>query len=112
MPKTRKHRKLAPVDDSREAVLRRKARRHARKGDMRKAALALREAVALEGTPQAWTRLGGMLRRAGRDSDALHALRQAMFLFRRGGMDGRARSVARLIVELDPQDMKAARFAA
>ena len=111
MAKTRKH-KRPPVDESRTAVLQRRARRHAKKGDTRKAILALRESVALEATPQAWTRLGGALMQARREREALDALRQAAFLFRREGMLGRARAVARMILRLDPADAKAARLAA
>jgi predicted Zn-dependent protease len=84
----------------------------ARAGEYRKAALALRELVTLEDSPAAWVALGDMLARARRPDDALHALRQALWRHRRLGADARARTVARLIVAIDPSDGDARRFAA
>ena len=97
-------------DDSRDDILRRRARRLARKGDYRKAAVALRECVGLRDDAASWVALGDMLRRAHRDNDALRALRQALYLHRQAGALGRARTVARMIIALDPWDTKAARF--
>ncbi|HEY8428897.1 MAG TPA: hypothetical protein VIL20_11005 [Sandaracinaceae bacterium] len=97
-------------DDERESTLKRRAQRLARKGDYRKAALALRELAALTGDAAAWVALGDMLRRARRVPEALQALRQGMYLHRRAGAEGRARTVARMIVALDPWDAKAARY--
>lgn len=99
-------------DDTREDVLKRRAQRLARKGDYRKAALALRERVALTGDAASWVALGDMLRRARRVPEALTALRQGLYLHRRAGAEGRARTVARMIVALDPWDAKAARYTA
>jgi hypothetical protein len=96
--------------DSLSDILKRRAVRHARKGDYRKAALALRERVAIAGDAASWVALGDMLRRARRIPDALAALRQGMYLHRRAGADGRVRTVARMIVALDPWDAKAARY--
>jgi hypothetical protein len=97
-------------DDTREEVLKRRARRLARKGDYRKAAIALRERAALRGDAASWVALGDMLRRARRDREALDALKQGMYLHRRAGAVGRVRTVARMIVALDPWDTKAARY--
>lgn len=98
--------------DERVELLTRRARRHARKGDYRKAALALRERVALTGDARSWVALGDMLRRARRVPEALHALRQGMYLHRQAGACGRARTVARMIVALDPWDTKASEYGA
>lgn len=97
-------------DDTREDILKRRARRLARKGDYRKAALALRERAAMLGDAASWAALGDMLRRARREREALAALKQAMFLHRQNGAPGRVRTVARMIVALDPWDAKAARY--
>ncbi len=89
----------APPLDHRE-LLRRRAARHARAGDHRKAALALRELCASDGDAATWTLLGDMLRRARRLDDALVAWKQAHWLHTRAGATGRARTVARMILEL------------
>ncbi len=96
--------------DDRVDILKRRAHRHARKGDYRKAALALRERVAVSGDAAAWVALGDMLRRARRIPEAITALRQGMYLHRKAGASGRVRTVARMIVALDPWDAKAARL--
>ena len=96
------------ANDSREQILIRRARRHARKGDYRKAAIALRERVALRGDAASWVALGDMLRRARRVPEAVKALKQGMFLHRQRGADGRVRTVARMLVALDPWDSKLA----
>lgn len=98
-------------DDTKEDVLRRRARRLARAGDYRKAALALRERVAFLGDAASWTTLGDMLRRARRTPDAIQAFKQALYLHRQAGSEGRARTVARMIVALDPLDAQASRLA-
>ncbi len=92
-------------------ILRRRARRATQKGDHRKAAVALRELVALEGDAKSWTLLGDTLRRARRPREAIRALKQACWLHRQAGADLRARTVARMVVELDPFDEKVARYA-
>ena len=96
--------------DTREEILKRRARRHARRGEFRKAALALRERAGLIGDAPSWVALGDMLRRARREREALDALKQAMYLHRQNGASGRVRTVARMIVALDPWDTKAARY--
>lgn len=89
-------------EDTREAVLKRRARRLAAKGDYRKAAVALREHAALTGEAAAYAALGDMLRRARRVPDAITALKQSMYLHRQYGAPRRAQTVERMIVALDP----------
>ena len=95
-----------------QAILKRRALRLARKGELRKAALVLRDLVARHESAAAWVLLGSMLRRARRDDEALAALRQGLWLHSRSGADRRVRTVARLIQVLDPADAKIARLAA
>lgn len=89
-------------DDTKEAILKRRARRCARKGDFRKAALALRERAALTGEAASFVALGDMLRRARRTPAAIAALKQGAYLHRRVGARRRAQTVERMIVALDP----------
>ena len=104
-------RKQAHQQPSHEEALWRRAARCARRGEHRKAALAMREAVALEPTAANYCRLGSMLDRAGRRSESVEALKQSLYLFRQADMNGRARTVARMILALDPHDRSAARAA-
>lgn len=92
-------------------VLKRRAQRFARRGDYRKAALALRERCALTGDASAWVALGDMLRRARKPREAVTALKQGLYLHKQAGAQGRARTVARMIVALDPWDVKTAKIA-
>jgi hypothetical protein len=89
--------------------LRRRAHKHARKGNFRKAVVALRQLAALDGRPAHWVALGDALRRARKEREAIRALRQGLFLHSRAGADARACSVAQLILELDPSDRVAER---
>jgi hypothetical protein len=98
-------------EDDRATTLARRARRLACDGDPRKAALAMRELVAMDGAPRHWVRLAHYLRCARRADESLGALRQALYLFRREGAHGRARTVARMVLALDPSDAGAARAA-
>lgn len=91
-------------------ALTRRAYRHARKGRIRKAVVALRERVALCGDGPSWVRLAGMLLRAGSQDCALHALNQALFSYRRSGATGRARTVSNMILQLNPGDRQASRY--
>ena len=77
--------------------LKRRAIRHASRGDLRKAVVALRERAALVDDGASWVMLGAMLKRAGRRDEAHAALRTGLFHHRRAGASGRARSVARLM---------------
>ena len=92
-------------------IIRRRAHKLARKGEFRKAALALRELTTFRNDGATWVLLGSMLRRARREDEALHALREGLWLHRQAGNDLRVRSVARLILEIAPSDSKAARLA-
>jgi Tfp pilus assembly protein PilF len=104
---------MSSIDARTSALaLRRRALRFVRRGELRKAIVALREAVVLEDSGQSHVRLAHVLQRAGKQSEALHALRQALYAFRHDAMRGRARTVARLILKLDPQDAAAQRRAA
>jgi hypothetical protein len=94
------------------ATLHRRAARHMKKREPRKAAIALRQAAALEPTGAAFVRLARALCSAGKVDAALHALRQALYCFRHDDLRGKARTVARLILELDPYDEVALRRAA
>ena len=98
-----------PVDEV--DLHRRRARRQMSKGNARKAALALREIVRLTGEASAWVRLGDALTRARRHGDAAQALWQGLWIYKQRGEAGRVRSVARLILEVDPTNDKAARLA-
>jgi tetratricopeptide (TPR) repeat protein len=94
------------------SALRRRAARFRRKGEPRKAILALREAAALEPSGASFVRLAHLLQEVGKRDEALHALRQALYCFRYDDMRGRARTVARLILALDPEDRAAQKRAA
>lgn len=89
-----------------------RARRFLRKGEQRKATLALREAVALDPCSVRFTQLGALLGKVGRPREAIEAFKQALFLFRSHGARGKARTVAHLILALDPAEPSAQRAAA
>jgi len=89
-------------DDTRPAMLKRRARRLARRGQYRKAALALRERAALQPEAASFVALGDMYRRASRTADAVAALKQGMYLHQQNGAMQRAQTVARMLVALDP----------
>jgi tetratricopeptide (TPR) repeat protein len=93
-------------------VLRKRAARFLHKKEPRKAALALREAAALDPTGPAFVRLAHVLLLTGKREEALHCLKQALYCFRHDELRGRARTVARLILKLDPADASALRRAA
>ena len=90
-------------------ALQRRALRLLRRGESRRALQALREATALSPSGATYTRLGHALLEAGKTDEALHAFRQALYCFRYDAMRGRARTVARMILELDPADAAAQR---
>lgn len=77
--------------------LKRRALRHASRGDLRKAVLALRERAALVDDGASWVMLGVMLRRVGRRDEAHAALRTGIYHHRRAGAHGRARTTARIL---------------
>lgn len=82
--------------------LQRRANRHTRRGEHRKALVALREMAALGGEARHWVLLGSALRRARKPREAVEALKQGLFLHQRQGHRGRAATVARLILDVDP----------
>jgi len=93
-------------------ALNQRAARLLRKGEARKAALALREAASLSPHGPAFVRLAWVLERLGKHEEALQALKQALYCFRHDHQRGRARTVARMILKLDPADASAQRKAA
>jgi len=113
MARTRRpRRRRAAVVEDRRSLLLGRARRFARAGEYRKAAVALRQAAVLAGDAASWVKLGSMLVRARRQGEALQALKHGLWLHRRAGAAGRARTVARLMVELGSPDPDVARLAA
>jgi len=92
--------------------LRRRARKLARRGDFRKAARTMRDVVALGGEARAWVRLGHLLSRMRRGDQAVDALKQGLYLHRRAGAELRARTVAQMILRLDPSEPCALRMLA
>ena len=93
-------------------VLRQRANRMQRRGEFRKAVLALREAAALDSSGASYVRLAHGLLLVERRDEALHAFKQALYCFRHDHQRGRARTVAGLILKLDPADRNARRKAA
>ncbi|MFO0685769.1 MAG: hypothetical protein U0234_27170 [Sandaracinus sp.] len=90
-----------PIDQSPAAILLRRARRLAKNGEHRKAALALRERAAITDDPATWVMAGAMWARARKNDDAIAALRHGMWLHQRAGSPARAKVVARILRELD-----------
>jgi Flp pilus assembly protein TadD len=99
-----------PSDPARP--LNKRAARLLRKGDVRKAALTLREAASVSPHGPAFVRLAWVLEQLGKHDEALQALKQALYCFRHDHQRGRARTVARMILRLDPADAGAQRKAA
>ena len=82
-------------------LLRRRARRLARDGKYRKAAVALQRLAAHTRQARDFVLLGDMLLRARRPVEAVLALRQGLYLHRQAGATARARTVARLLARMD-----------
>jgi Tfp pilus assembly protein PilF len=93
-------------------ALRRRAIRFIKRGDSRKALMALREAAAQDQSGPSYVRLAHLQLAMGRNDEALQSLKQALFSFRHEELRGRARTVARMILKLDPADRGALRKAA
>lgn len=93
-------------------LLRRRAHKLASRGEFRKAALALRQRAGLVGDAASWVLAGAMLRRARRLDEAVAALRHGMWLHERAGASRRARSVARVLGEIDPHGKLVRRYLA
>jgi cytochrome c-type biogenesis protein CcmH/NrfG len=78
-----------------------RAQRLRRKGELRRAAVSLREACALDEQNAArWVMLGDVLFRLGKKEEAAHALKQAVFLREQAGERSKANVVRRLILNL------------
>jgi Flp pilus assembly protein TadD len=105
-------RRISSLANDPARPLNQRAARLLRKGELRKAALALREAASLSPHGPAFVRLAWVLERLGKHDEALQALRQALYCFRHDHQRGRARTVARMILKLDPGDTGAQRKAA
>jgi hypothetical protein len=102
--------KLLPGTDAR--VTRRRAQRHVRRGEVRKALQLLRESAARAPSGPVYCWLADTLLAAHQAEEALGALRQALYCFRHPQARPRARTVARLILRLDPSDTAARKKAA
>lgn len=87
----------------------RRAQRLLRRGEARKALQMLRESAARTQSGAAYCYLAHGLLSAGRQDEALAALRQALYCFRHTDKRGRARTVAQWILKLDPADRAARR---
>src|SRR5688572_1575095 len=95
MPRPQQH----PADEPREEVLLRQARRHSRRGEPRRAMLALRECCfAARESARLWALYGVSCWRARRYEDALSALRQALWL-RERDHDERRAGVLKILLE-------------
>ncbi len=92
-------------------ALRRRAHRHVRKGELRKAVVALRQLAALGGEARHWVALGHVLSRANKHSEAIEAWKQGLWLHKQSGAERRAATVARLILKVDPSDRVAQKAA-
>jgi cytochrome c-type biogenesis protein CcmH/NrfG len=86
-----------PFEDAIEALVTR-ARRSARRGDVRRAVVLLRQACALdEERARPWALLGALLLRQGHGAEAEGPLRHARWLRARAGESGRAAATQRLL---------------
>jgi Flp pilus assembly protein TadD len=87
--------------ESREQTLVRQASRHVRRGEGRRAIVALREACMLaERDPKLWALYGGQCAREKQHEEARHALKQAIWLRERARDPRRARSLRGMLERL------------
>jgi Flp pilus assembly protein TadD len=78
-----------------------RAHRLRRKGELRRAAVTLREACALdERNPARWVQLGDVLYRMGKREEAADAMKQSVYLREQAGEKSKANVVRRLILKL------------
>lgn len=78
-----------------------RAHRLRRKGELRRAVVALREACALEeGNAARWVWLADALGRTGKRDEAERALKQSLYLRQQGGEKAKANVVRGLILQL------------
>jgi Flp pilus assembly protein TadD len=93
-----RHHQQSANDESPEQALLRRARRHRRRGEHRKAMLALREACyASRADARLWTLYAMSCLRAGRANDGSQALRQALFLRQQDRDEARVRVTRQLM---------------
>ena len=100
-----------PQSATAQDVLLRRAQRCARKGDDRKAMVAVREACfASPQDARLWALYGSLCFRANRRDEALHAFGQSLWFRKRAKDDRRAAVVQKLIeqLELGADDLRAA----
>ena len=90
----------------------RRAKRLLRRGEERRAIQLMRECSAREPSGMTYCWLAEGLLAAGRQDEALEALKQALFAFRYDHLQGRAGTVAQWILKLDPADAAARKVAA
>lgn len=99
-------------DESREATLLRRARKHVVRGEARQAMLVLREACFATEDPRLWARYGVQCWRVRKHEDAANALRQAIWLHERAPDDRRSGSLRGLLVAVEagrsPDSVRAA----
>lgn len=82
----------------RSSVLVEKARKLRKKGELRKALVALREACLLsEDQAYLWCLYGVLLAEMGKQSDAESAIRQALWLRKRNGDEARMKTTQALL---------------
>jgi cytochrome c-type biogenesis protein CcmH/NrfG len=78
-----------------------RAQKLRRKGELRRAAVTLREACALdEANAKRWALLGDVLFSMGKKEEAADALKQAVYLRERAGEKAKANVVRRLLLNL------------
>ena len=95
----RRHNPAPQLAQTREERLLARARRARKRGENRRAMMALREAVCLHSDDaRLWTLYAAQCLRAGRRDEAVQALRQAAWLRQRGHDTERAR-ITRLLLE-------------
>ena len=82
-----------------------------RRGELRKAVVALRQLASLGGEARHWVALGHVLSKANKHSEAVDAWKQGLWLHKQSGASGRASTVAKLILQVDPSDRVALRAA-
>ena len=96
----RRRRQTVQPEPKGEMLLRR-AWRHRRRGEDRRAMLVLKEACCQESSsPRLWTLYAAQCVRAGRRDEAEHALKQALWLRRRDRDDARVRVMTALLGQL------------
>ena len=100
-------------DESREATLLRRARKHVVRGEARQAMLVLREACfSSSQDARLWARYGVQCWRARKHEEAAEALRQAIWLRQREPNDRRSASLRTLLVAVEegrsPESVRAA----